>query len=45
MYPFVFNPFGRNNTVNILDLVIPKNHKLLTWLDSLLMIVELRKRA
>lgn len=24
MYPFVFNPFGRNNTVNILDLVIPK---------------------
>lgn len=23
MYPFVFNPFGRNNTVNILDLVIP----------------------
>ena len=21
---FVFNPFGRNNTVNILDLVIPK---------------------
>lgn len=24
MYPFIFNPFGRNNTVNILDLVIPK---------------------
>ena len=24
MYPFVFNPFGRNNTINILDLVIPK---------------------
>ena len=22
--PLVFNPFGRNNTVNILDLVIPK---------------------
>lgn len=24
MFPFMFNPFGRNNTVNILDLVIPK---------------------
>lgn len=23
-YPYSFNPFGRNNTVNILDLVIPK---------------------
>lgn len=26
MYPFVFNPFGRNNTVNILDLVIPSKN-------------------
>lgn len=24
MYPFMFNPFGRNNTVSILDYVIPK---------------------
>ena len=24
MFPFMFNPFGRNNTVSILDYVIPK---------------------